>query len=341
MTTIGILGAGTWGVTLGKLLAEKGNAVTVWSALPEETAYLRAHRAHPKLPGVFLPADVHFTDALSEAVLPAEAVVFAVPSVYIRMTARSAAQYINEEKKIISVAKGLEPQTLLTMSEVIREELSMDGIVALSGPTHAEEVAVSLPTMIVAACEDTGRAKWVQELFSTEWFRVYTNSDRMGVELCGALKNIMALAAGISEGLGYGDNAKAALITRGITEITRLGRAMGCDARTFGGLAGIGDLVVTATSRHSRNNRAGYLIGSGMSAGAAVKEIGMVVEGLNALEGAVMLAGKYRVEMPIVEAVNEIVHHGADPRQMVNRLMGRRRKPEFEEDSCLSFSAGM
>ncbi|MCQ2424793.1 MAG: NAD(P)-dependent glycerol-3-phosphate dehydrogenase [Lachnospiraceae bacterium] len=328
---IGILGAGTWGVTLARLLYRKGYSVTVWSAIPEEVAYLSETRVHKNLKEMRIPDGIVFTVDMERACTGTDAVVFAVPSVFMRSTAEKAAAYLAEDQTVVSVAKGFEKDTLFTMSGILEDVLGNPSrIAALSGPTHAEEVAIDLPTVIVSASADRKCAAFVQELFSTDVLRVYTNSDILGVELSGALKNIMALAAGISEGLGYGDNTKAALITRGLAEITILGKAMGCHRRTFSGLAGIGDLVVTATSRHSRNNRAGYLMGQGMTAEEATKAVGMVVEGLNALEGAVKLAGKYGVEMPIVSAVDAIVNGGADPRAMVMKLMTREKKSEFD-----------
>lgn len=331
MNRIGVLGAGTWGIALARLLANKGEQVTVWSSDPQKAEKLSETRTYPKLPQMRMPESIAFTSGIDKACRGADVLVFAVSSVYMRPTARLAKPYVDKEQLIVSVAKGIEAVTLMTMTDILESELGgKNRIVALSGPTHAEEVAIDLPTMIVSACTDENNAAVIQELFSTEFMRVYTNRDILGVELSGALKNIMALAAGISEGLGYGDNAKAALITRGIAEISRLGEAMGCDPQTFSGLAGIGDLVVTATSRHSRNNRAGFLIGKGASASEAIAEVGMVVEGLNALDGALLLSRKYGVEMPIVDAVNEIVNHHADPREIVCSLMLRQRKGEFD-----------
>ncbi len=329
-TKIGILGAGTWGVTLSRLLCGKGYDVTVWSPVPGEAESLSAARSHPNLPDMVIPDAVRFTSDISAACRGMDAVVFAVPSVYMRDTASKAKPFLSEDCVTISVAKGFEKGTLLTMSGILESELGTENKIAvLSGPTHAEEVSIDLPTTIVAASADPACAEWVQDLFMTDCFRVYTNHDVLGVEISGALKNIVAIAAGISEGLGYGDNAKAALITRGIAEIARLGVEMGCSILTFCGLAGIGDLVVTATSRHSRNNRAGFLIGQGMKPDEAVHTVGMVVEGINALEGAIALAARYRVEMPIVEAVNDIVVGGADPKTVVLRLMTRERKNEI------------
>ncbi|MBR0137113.1 MAG: NAD(P)-dependent glycerol-3-phosphate dehydrogenase, partial [Erysipelotrichaceae bacterium] len=247
---------------------------------------------------------------------------------------RSARDYIPDGQIVVDVAKGIEAETLFTMSQVIADELN-DGkhrnvkIVALSGPTHAEEVALDLPTTIVSACSDLNAAKTVQDVFMNTCMRVYTNDDVLGIELCGALKNIMALASGISAGLGYGDNAKAAIITRGLAEMTRLGKKMGAKQETFAGLAGVGDLIVTATSLHSRNNRCGMLIGQGRKPEDAVKEVGMVVEGINALPAAMKLMKVYDVEMPITVTVNAVINEGADPKEAVAELMNRDKKNEI------------
>jgi glycerol-3-phosphate dehydrogenase (NAD(P)+) len=278
-----------------------------------------------------IPPEILFTKDMESVCTGKDILLFAVPSPFVRSTAQKAAPYIRGGQIIVDVAKGIEERTLLTMTQIIAQELKDDSVklVALSGPTHAEEVARDLPTTIVSACEDEDAAKAVQDIFFNTCMRVYTNGDVLGVELCGAMKNIIALAAGISTGLGYGDNAKAALITRGIAEIARLGEAMGCNPQTFGGLAGIGDLIVTATSIHSRNNRCGMLLGKGVAPDEAVKQVGMVVEGINALPAAMRLAEKYRIEMPIVEAVNAIVNLGAAPMDTVKMLMGRDKKPEL------------
>lgn len=340
MNSIGILGAGTWGIALAALLTRKGHRVTVWSALEKEIEVLSDSRLHQNLPGLIIPEEIIFTKDIAAAINGMDVVVFAVPSNFIRGTARKAAPYIQDSQIVVDVAKGIEADTLYTMTQVIAEELSNDAIhcVALSGPTHAEEVALGLPTTIVSACKDTKVASIVQEIFSTDYMRVYTNDDVRGVELCGAVKNIVALAAGISAGLGYGDNAKAALITRGVAEITRLGIKMGCKAQTFNGLAGIGDMIVTATSMHSRNNRCGILIGQGIPANEAMKQIGMVVEGVNALPAAIQLATFYQVDMPIVAAVNAIVNEGANPEAVVKMLMCREKKPETTVSSLNSLT---
>ena len=325
MTKIGVLGAGTWGMALARMLQLSGNAVTVWSALEREVEEFSATRRHPNLPGMEIPEEIRFTKDMEEVCRDKEILLFAVPSPFVRATARKAAKYVKDNQIIVDVAKGIEADTLFTMTQIIADELKNPTVklVALSGPTHAEEVAKDLPTTIVSACEDLAAAERVQQVFGNTCMRVYTNDDVLGVELCGAMKNIMALASGVALGLGYGDNTKAALITRGMAEITRLGIAMGCKPQTFAGLAGIGDLIVTATSVHSRNNRCGMLLGQGVPPQEAVKQVGMVVEGINALPAAMRLAQKYGVEMPLATAVNAVVNLGADPKDAVAKLMSR------------------
>ena len=334
-SSIGVLGAGTWGTALARMLYNSGHEVCVWSVSREETEELSALRRHRNLPGAEIPAGITFTTDLETVCKNRDVLLFAVPSVYVRSTAAAARPYISGTQIIADAAKGLEAETLFTLSEVIRDELIRDGlhegvrIAALSGPTHAEEVALDLPTTIVSACEDPETARFVQDVFSNTCMRVYTNDDIRGVELCGAVKNIIALAAGISEGLGYGDNTKAALITRGLAEMKRLGTAMGCREQTFAGLAGMGDLIVTATSRHSRNNRCGFLIGRGYAPGEAVKQVGMVVEGINAIPAALRLAEKYGVEMPITKAAGDIVSGSVKASDAVSLLMSREKKTEL------------
>lgn len=334
MRKIGVLGAGTWGMALANMLAEVGHQVSAWSAIEKEIDEFSANRKHPNLPGMVISKEIFFTKKIEEVCQEKEILLMAVPSVFVRSTAAQMRDFVPDGQIIVDVAKGIETDSLFTMTEVIRDELNADGkhdnvkLVALSGPTHAEEVARNLPTTIVSACEDLAAAEFVQDVFMNSCMRVYTNEDTKGVELCGAMKNVIALAAGISDGLGYGDNAKAAIITRGMAEIKRLGLEMGCCEQTFSGLAGIGDLVVTATSVHSRNNRAGNLIGQGFKAQEAIEKVGMVVEGINALPAAIRLSQKYQVEMPIMEAVNEIVNGGADPKEVVTALMLRDKKPE-------------
>ena len=327
---IAVLGSGTWGTALARLLSLNGHRVALWSALPAEIDNLAATRRHPNLPYMELPEDICLTADMASALEGAGLAVFAVPSVFMRSVAAKASPLWAPGTVAVSVAKGVEPGTYMTMTDIIENEIPSlkNTVVALSGPTHAEEVARSMPTAIVSASRSAQAAEMVQRIFSNSFFRVYTNSDILGVELCGAMKNIIALAAGISDGSGYGDNAKAALMTRGMAEIVRVGRAMGCDERTFYGLSGIGDLIVTATSRHSRNNRAGFLIGSGKTAQEAVKEVGMVVEGINALPAALGLRDRFGLEMPITSAVDQIINGGADPKEVVTRLMLREYKGE-------------
>ena len=327
---IGVLGAGTWGVAFSRMLCNMDYNVTVWSALEMELEKLSKERRHPNLADMIIPDKVKFTKNIDDACVGMDFVVIAVPSVFVRSVAQKAKPYISENTIIVNLAKGIEQDSFMTMTDVIADELGKDvKIVTLSGPTHAEEVAKDLPTTIVSASSDISAAEKVQNAFSNSFFRVYTNTDVAGVELCGAVKNVIALAAGISTGLGYGDNAKAALITRGITELARLGVALGCEKETFYGLAGMGDLIVTSTSVHSRNNQAGVLIGKGYSADDAAREIGMVVEGLYALSATIGLANKYGVEMPIVFAIDEVVNKGAKPDKIVNMLMLREYKNEI------------
>ncbi len=332
MTKIAVFGAGTWGIALARLLAVNGRDVTVWSAIPAELKSLSTTRRHPNLPGMELPSTMHYTADIAEACAGRDILLFAVPSPFVRSTAKKAAKYIPDGQLIVDVAKGVEDKTLMTMSEIIEDELAKAKrtarVVALSGPTHAEEVARDMPTLIVAASEDEAAAKAVQKAFTAPNFRVYTNTDRRGTELGGAIKNVVALAVGIALGLGYGDNAKAALITRGNAELTRLGLAMGCKPETFAGLSGMGDLIVTCTSMHSRNLHAGMLLGRGKTADEAKAEVGQVVEGINALPAACRLAKKYKVEMPIVQSVDAILSGKLEARNALAALMGRDLKHE-------------
>ena len=332
MTKIAVFGAGTWGIALARLLAVNGRDVTVWSAIPAELKSLSTTRRHPNLPGMELPSAMHYTADIAEACTGRDILLFAVPSPFVRSTAKKAAKYIPDGQLIVDVAKGVEDKTLMTMSEIIEDELAKvkrtARVVALSGPTHAEEVARDMPTLIVAASEDEAAAKAVQKAFTAPSFRVYTNTDRRGTELGGAVKNVIALAVGIALGLGYGDNAKAALITRGNAELTRLGTAMGCKPETFAGLSGMGDLIVTCTSMHSRNLHAGMLLGRGKTAEEAKAEVGQVVEGINALPAACRLAKKYKVEMPIVQSVDAILSGKLEARNALAALMGRDLKHE-------------
>ncbi len=330
---IGILGAGTWGTALAALLVKNGHNTTLWSAISEEIDLLSKTKTHKNLPGTTLPDELKYTKSIAE-VCSASLIIFVVPSEYIRSTARAAMPYIKDGTILVSAAKGIEPKSLKTMTEIIDDEMAASGIsyklAALSGPTHAEEVALGQPTSIVSASEDEDTAMMIANAFSNSCMRAYTNTDVLGVEIAGALKNIIAIAAGINRGMGFGDNSQAMLITRGIAEITRIGLAMGCKRRTFMGLAGIGDLIVTCTSRHSRNNRCGELIAKGLCYEEATKEIGMVVEGYFALEAAMELSNKYEVEMPITEAVYRVIKNGESVKDAMHTLMNRNLKSELE-----------
>lgn len=321
-------------MALARMLCNSGHDVTVWSALPEEIDELNATRRQKNLPNMVIPDKVVFAKDIKRACENKDIILFAVPSVFVRSTAKTAKEFIPDGQIIVDVAKGIETDTLLTLTQVIRDVIDDENhhsvqYAALSGPTHAEEVAVDMPTTIVSACEDLETAQKVQDVFMNTCMRVYTNTDVFGVELCGALKNIIALASGISTGLGYGDNARAALITRGLAEIKCLGLKMGCLADTFDGLAGMGDLIVTASSTHSRNFNCGYLIGQGKSAKEAKAEVKMVVEGINAIPAAMELSKRYNVELPIIFAVNDVINHDADPRKAVRELMTRDKKTEL------------
>ena len=334
MAKIGVLGAGTWGMALARMLCNMGHEVQVWSALPQEIDQLSTTGVHPKLKNMVIPKEMKYTKEIQEVCTDKDILLFAVPSVFVRSTAKQASEYMKDGQVIVDVAKGIEASTLYTMTEVIRDELNKKGglekvkLVALSGPTHAEEVAIDLPTTIVSACPDLKVAQYVQKIFMNPKFRVYTNTDIHGVEICGAFKNIIALGTGIARGLGYGDNTAAALITRGVKEMSALGELMGCKPETFNGLAGIGDLIVTCTSLHSRNLTAGMFLGKGRSRDEAVKEVGMVVEGIYALDAAMQLKKKYDVELPICEMVNGIVNEGISPETGEKLLMTRMGRQE-------------
>ncbi len=331
MKNIAILGAGTWGIALARMLSNAGHTVTVWSALETELVQLKEERRHKNLPNMVIPESILFEKNLENVCMNKDIIVFAIPSIFVREIAQKASCVINADQIIVDVAKGIEADTLMTMSEIIEENIPQSRVIALSGPTHAEEVARDIPTTIVAANKDIVVAEEIQKVFSNPVMRVYTNTDVKGVELCGALKNIIAIASGISVGLGYGDNTIAALITRGLAEIKRLGMKMGCLEDTFSGLAGMGDLIVTATSKHSRNNRCGYLIGQGYAVSDAINQIGMVVEGINSLSAAMKLAEIYGVEIPIITAVNEIINEGRQVDEITEALMGRDSKTELSK----------
>lgn len=324
---IAIIGSGGWGTAIAVLLAGKGNDVYLWSWIQEETDRLNADRENKEfLPGVCLPDNIICTHDMGACIDGAEVVVTAAPSPATRTTAKQMAQFVKPGQRLVNISKGLEGE--LRLSQVYKEEIPQANISVLSGPSHAEEVGRGLPTTVVVASEDAETAKLLQDVFMTETFRVYTSDDVIGVELGGALKNVIALCAGISDGLGYGDNTKAALITRGCAELTRIGVAMGARPATFAGLSGLGDLIVTGTSTLSRNYTAGNLLGQGMSLEETLKKVHMVVEGVNTATAAYNLSKKYNVDAPIIEQAYNVLYNGTSPRDAVNTLMTRERKPE-------------
>ncbi len=329
MADVSIIGAGSWGTALAVLLHKNGHKVTVWSIVEQEIEMLiEKHEHKDKLPGVKLPDDMVFTTDLEAAINGKDVLVLAVPSPYTRSTSRMMKEYVAEGQIIVDVAKGIEENTLMTLSQIIEEEIPQATVAVLSGPSHAEEVGRGIPTTIVVGAHKKETAEYLQNLFMNEVFRVYISPDVLGIELGAALKNVVALAAGIADGLGYGDNTKAALITRGITEISRLGMAMGGRFETFSGLTGIGDLIVTCASMHSRNRRAGILIGKGYTMEEAMEEVKMVVEGVYSAKAAIALAQKYAVQLPIIEQVNEVLFSGKPADAAVKELMIRDKKLE-------------
>lgn len=333
MAKVSVIGAGSWGTALALLLYKNGHEVTVWSILPAEIEMLKTKHEHlDKLPGVKLPEDMEFTTDLKSAVEGRDALVLAVPSPFTRSTSKMLKDLVAPGQIIVNVAKGVEDNTLMTLSEIIEEEVPQAQVAVLSGPSHAEEVGKGIPTTIVVGAKKRQTAEYLQNLFMNDVFRVYTSSDVLGMELGSALKNVVALAAGIADGLGYGDNTKAALITRGITEIARLGMAMGARFETFCGLTGIGDLIVTCASMHSRNRRAGILIGQGKTMDEAMAEVKMVVEGVYSAKAAMGLAEKYDVQLPIIEQVNKVLFENKPADEAVKDLMLRDRKIEVSED---------
>ena len=329
MAKISVLGSGSWGMALALLLYNNGHEVLLWSARPEDARKLREKRENPdRLPGVRLPDEIEILTDLERALKDVDVTVLAVASPYIRSTAHKMAPFVCGNQKIVNVAKGIEEKTLKTLSEVIEEEIPQGNVAVLSGPSHAEEVGRGLPTTCVVSAHTQETAEYLQSIFMSPVFRVYTTPDILGVELGGALKNVIALAAGTADGLGYGDNPKAALITRGITEIGRLGKKMGAQMETFYGLSGIGDLIVTCASKHSRNRKAGYLIGQGHTMEEAMDEVQMVVEGVYSARAARELAEKYEVEMPIITEVNRVLFEGKSAAEAVMDLMLRDKKVE-------------
>lgn len=326
-----VLGSGGWGTALAMLLLENGNDVTLWSFSEEESDTLRKTLHNPLLPGVALPESLHYTSEIS-CVKDCEVIVLATPSFGVRATAGKLRPYLTKEQILVSVSKGIEKGTSLRLSQIVRQETeNLCPVVVLTGPSHAEEVARGIPTAVVSASDNQQAAEQIQDLFFNERFRVYCSYDMVGAELGAALKNVMAVCTGCCTGMGYGDNTKAMLMTRGLTEMARLGVALGGQQETFAGLTGMGDLIVTCTSLNSRNYRAGILIGQGKPVAEAVQEIGAVVEGYYAVDAALELAKKVGVEMPITEAAYEVLYHGKEPKSVVRELMIRKKKHETEE----------
>ena len=331
MSKIGVLGAGTWGCALAILLAGNGHDVTIWTKIEKEAQALKEDRNNIKnLPGAVLPPQIDITLDLEQLCRDKDIIVMSVASPFIRQTSKEASPFIKKDQIIVNVSKGIEDGTLYTLSEIIKDEIPQADVAVLSGPSHAEEVSRLVPTTVVVGAETVETASFIQDLFMNEVFRVYTSPDIIGIELGGSLKNVIALSAGILDGLGYGDNTKGALITRGIAEISRLGIAMGGKLETFAGLSGIGDLFVTCNSKHSRNWNAGYLIGKGRSMEEAMKEVNQVVEGVNSAKAALALSKKFNIEMPIVEQINEVLFGGKSPSDAVNDLLLRDKRKEYK-----------
>lgn len=329
---ISIIGAGSWGTALAVLLSRKGYRPVLWSAFDDEVKLINEKREQiHKLPGIRIPESISCTEDIAGCLEHSSVVLLAVPSQAVRQTCRKLGPYIKGDEFIVNCAKGIEIESGLRLSQVISQELPGLKISVLSGPSHAEEVARGIPTAVVAASAEKPVADFVQDIFMSPEFRVYTNVDMTGVELGGALKNIIALCAGISDGLGYGDNTKAALMTRGIAEISRIGVALGAQQETFSGLAGIGDLIVTCTSMHSRNRRAGILIGSGKSVNEALAEVQMVVEGVTTTKAAYRIAKDMNIDAPIINDAYEVLFNGKNPRDAVISLMTRQKKEEMDK----------
>lgn len=332
MAKISVIGAGSWGIALACVLDKNGHEVTIWSILEDEINMLKEKHEHvTKLPGVKLSEQMGLTTSLEEAVKGKDLLVLAVPSVFTRSTAKNMKEFVTPGQLIVNVGKGIEENSLKILSDVIEEEIPQANVAILSGPSHAEEVGRGLPTTCVVGAHDKKTAEYVQNIFMNEEFRIYTSPDMLGIEVGGALKNVIALAAGMADGLGYGDNTKAALITRGIAEISRLAIAMGAKYETLSGLTGIGDLIVTCASMHSRNRRAGILIGQGKTMQEAMDEVQMVVEGVYSAKAAIALAEKYHISMPIIEQVNQVLFENKPAKEAVTELMLRDKKAEHED----------
>ena len=331
MANISVLGAGSWGLGLALLLNNNGHNVTVWSVLNDEVVMLQTEREHKRcLPGVRIPDSITISGDTANVINNADVLVLAVASPYTRSTAKLIAPFVKEGQIIVNVAKGVEEHTLLTLCQIVEEEIPQAKVAVLSGPSHAEEVSRGIPTTCVIGAHEKNTAEYLQNIFMSDVFRVYTSPDMLGICIGGALKNVIALAAGIADGLGYGDNTKAALITRGNAEITRLGVAMGANPHTFSGLSGIGDLIVTCASMHSRNRRAGILIGKGYTKDQAMEEVQMVVEGVFSAKAALELSKKYNIEMPIVEQVNKVLFEDKPAAEAVKELMLIDKKIEID-----------
>lgn len=329
MKKVSVLGAGSWGTALSILLNHNGHDVTIWSIDEREVQMLSQEREQKdKLPGAILADSIKITGSIEEAITGKDILVLAVPSPYVRSTSKMMAPFVESEQIIVNVAKGIEEDTLMTMSQIIEQEIKDTKIAVLSGPSHAEEVCKGIPTTVVVGSKNKEVAMLVQDVFMSEVFRVYTSPDVTGIELGGSLKNVIALAAGMVDGLGFGDNTKAALITRGITELQRLGNAMGAKPETISGLSGIGDLIVTCTSKHSRNRNAGYLMGQGKTYQEAMDEVKMIVEGVYSAKAASALAKKYDVNMPIIDAVNQVLFEGVNAREAALALLMRGKTKE-------------
>jgi len=332
MAKISIVGSGGWGTANAVLLAHNGHDVLLWSYFEKESEELKEYRENKHfLPGIKIPDSVSFTSDISKCA-DADLIVMASPSHAMRSVSKSLAPFVKDGQLILNISKGFDDKTGMRLSEVILSEIPNAKVASMSGPSHAEEVGIGMPTTNVVAHSDIKIAEYIQNLYMTPTFRVYTSDDIIGLEMGGSLKNIIALAAGICDGLGYGDNTKAALMTRGLVEITRLGVKMGAKPQTFSGLTGIGDLIVTCTSMHSRNRRAGILIGKGMSADEAQKEVNMTVEGVRATYSAYELSKKYGVEMPIVETIYNVLTGKLPVNEAAAHLMGREKKHETEKD---------
>lgn len=331
MKKIGLIGAGSWGTALDITLAGKGHEVRIWDLDETHLKELAENRENVRyLPGIKFPDTLNVKDSVKETLEGRDIVLFSAPAQHFRSALTGAKEYLTKEMVVVNVAKGIEQGSLMRMSEIALEIAPDMKYVALSGPSHAEEVGKAMPTTVAVASTNPEYAKYIQEEFSTERFRVYTSDDVVGLELGGALKNIIALGAGISDGMGFGDNAKAALMTRGLAEMKRLGLKLGADPQTFLGLAGVGDLIVTCTSMHSRNRRCGIMIGEGMNPKEATEKVGMVVEGMFTAIAAKELAMKVDVDMPITESINDVIDGKISAKEAVEYLMGREKRHELD-----------